>query len=107
MECLKKLKICFVSSVFARYDGDRAASFLVEQIRRLKGIGYDVSVFAPSFRGLKDHSVYGIKVFRFRYFFKKWENLTHDDGAPTRIRNPFYLLVAFFILWPGAPRLPG
>jgi glycosyltransferase involved in cell wall biosynthesis len=94
----EKIKVCFVSSVFARYDGDRSASFLIEEIKRLQMLGYIVKVFAPSFRGLKNHSVYGIEVYRFRYFFEKWENLTHDSGAPNKIRNPLYLFIALFYI---------
>lgn len=96
------LRICVISSVFARAEGDPAASFLVEQIKHLQRLGHKISVFAPSFRGLKSHHVYGIDVHRFRYFFKRWEDLTHDSGAPNKIRNPLYIFIAFFYIFFGS-----
>jgi glycosyltransferase involved in cell wall biosynthesis len=60
-----------------------------------------MTVFAPSYEGCPSHVVDGVPVYRFRYFFKRWENLTHMQGAPNRIRNPFYLFVAFFYIVSG------
>jgi len=96
------LRICVISSVFARSEGDPAASFLVELIKHLQLLGHEISVFAPSFRGLKNQRVYGINVYRFRYFFKRWEDLTHDSGAPNKIRNPLYIFIAFFYIFFGS-----
>jgi glycosyltransferase involved in cell wall biosynthesis len=94
------MKICLVSSVYALSDTDRHASFLVESTRHLVACGHEVKVFAPSYNGNPSHRVHGVPVHRFRYFLKRWENLTHGEGAPTRIRNPLYLCVAaFYILF--------
>lgn len=88
------LKVCLLSSCYALSEDDRHASFLVESNKHLRERGVDVSVFAPSYQGLASHTVDGIEVHRFRYCFRRWENLTHMEGAPTRVRNPLYLLVA-------------
>ncbi|MFH0793050.1 MAG: glycosyltransferase family 4 protein [bacterium] len=92
------MKLCIVSSVFPRYEGDPSASWLVKLIQCLQQRGIEVLVYCPSFKGLKDQVIHGIKVRRFRYFPKAWENVTHDQGAPNKIKNPIYLFVAFFYI---------
>ncbi|MBN9560602.1 MAG: glycosyltransferase family 4 protein [Alphaproteobacteria bacterium] len=94
------MKIGVVTSVYALSETDRHASFLVESTRHLVARGHEVKVFAPSYEGCRSHSVQGVPVHRFRYFPRRWENLTHGEGAPNRIRNPLYLFVAaFYILF--------
>lgn len=90
------MKICLVTSVYALSDTDRHAAFLVESTRHLIARGHDVVVFAPAYEGCPSHTVDGVPVHRFRYFPRRWENLTHGEGAPTRVRRPFYLFVAVF-----------
>jgi len=94
------MKIGVVTSVYALSETDRHASFLVESTRQLVARGHEVRIFAPSYEGCPSHSVQGVPVHRFRYFPRRWENLTHGEGAPNRIRNPLYLFVAaFYILF--------
>jgi glycosyltransferase involved in cell wall biosynthesis len=94
------MKICLMTSVYALSETDRNGSFLVESTRHLLKDGHEVHVFAPSYESCPSHVVHGVPVYRFRYFFKPWENLTHGQGAPTRIRNPLYLFVAaFYVLF--------
>ena len=95
------MKICLVTSVYALSDDDRHASFLVESTRHLVARGYEVKVFAPSYKGCRSHTVEGVEVRRFRYFPARWEDLTHGQGAPNRIRNPLYLFVAIFYILCG------
>jgi glycosyltransferase involved in cell wall biosynthesis len=95
------MKICMMTSVYALSEKDRNGSFLVECNRYMAEQGHQIQVFAPSYNGLKSHEVQGIPVYRFRYFIKHFENLTHFQGAPNRIRNPFYLFVAFFYILSG------
>ncbi len=90
-----------MSSCYALDEEDRHASFLVESNRYLSERGVEVSVFAPSYHGLRSHTVNGVEVRRFRYFFRRWENLTHMEGAPTRVRNPLYLIVAALYILSG------
>jgi glycosyltransferase involved in cell wall biosynthesis len=96
------MKICVMTSVYALSETDRNGSFLVESIDHLRQMGHEVQVFAPSYEGCRSHHVRDIPVYRFRYFSRRWENLTHGQGAPNRIRNPFYLFVAFFYVLCGA-----
>lgn len=59
----------------------------------------NVEVFASSYRGLKSQEIFGIKVHRFRYFLKKWENLTHEENVPDRLTRSFcYKIILFFYL---------
>lgn len=88
------MKICVMTSVYAFSDTNRNGSFLVESTKHLVARGHEVHVFAPSYEGLASHSVHGVPVYRFRYFFRRWEHLTHGQGAPNRIRNPLYLGIA-------------
>ena len=90
------MKVCFITSVFPRGETDPTASWIIEIIHRLQGRGVDIKVFCPSFRGLKDQYIYSIEARRFRYFFKKYEDLTHDQGAPYKIRDARYRFIALF-----------
>jgi glycosyltransferase involved in cell wall biosynthesis len=60
-----------------------------------------LEVLAPSYEGRASHEIDGIPVRRFRYFPKRFEHLTHMQGAPTRLRNPLYLGVAAFYVAAG------
>ena len=95
------MKICFVASTYPRSESDPAVPWLREELRRLKARGHDVHVFAPAFKGSPSHQIDGIPVHRFRYFFAGKEDLTHDSGAPTKIRRPGYLLLTLFYILAG------
>lgn len=95
------MNICLFTSVYALSETDPHGSFLVESTKHLVRQGHQVSIFAPAYEGLKSHTVHGVPVHRFRYFFKRWENLTHGEGAPHRIRNPLYLFIALFYIIVG------
>jgi glycosyltransferase involved in cell wall biosynthesis len=95
------VRIGVLTSVYALGEGDRNGSFLVECHRYLRRAGVEIEVLAPSYQGLESHEIEGIPVRRFRYFPKRFENLTHMQGAPNRIRNPFYMGVAGFYLMAG------
>lgn len=94
-----QLKVCFITSVFPRHEGDRPGCFLLELGTHLKQAGINLKVFAPSFEGLAHHTVSGIEVHRFRYFPAPWENLTHTtEAAHRRVRNPLYLFITGWYL---------
>lgn len=84
------MKVLYIVTSFARYEGDPHAAWIVALIQHLRPLGVEVEVLAPSFRGLGDHQVQGIPVRRFRYFPARWEALTHEDGAPKKVGNPLY-----------------
>jgi len=96
------MKVCHVVSTFPRSEDDPEVPWLVELLKHLKKNNLDIKVFAPAYRGLKDHEISGIPVKRFRYFFKRFETLTHEEGATNKIRNPLYMLLPCFYLFFGS-----
>lgn len=87
------MKVLYITTNFPRWAGDAHSPWIVEVIKMLRDRGVAVEVLAPSYEGLSDHSIEGIPVHRFRYCLSRWETLTHNEGAPNKIRNPLYLLL--------------
>ncbi|MGD2044597.1 MAG: glycosyltransferase [Gemmatimonadota bacterium] len=86
------MKILYIVTAYKRHQDDVVTPWLVETIQRLRADGIDVEVLAPSYRGLRSHTVDGVRVHRFRYAPARIEDLTHDQTAPDRIRSrPAYL----------------
>ncbi len=89
----KSLKICVIGSTYPRHEGDYAVPWLRESVRRLMQRGHSVTVLAPAYRGQASHTLDGVPVHRFRYAPKAWESLTHEQGAPNKLGNPFMQLL--------------
>lgn len=86
------MKILFLTTNFPRWEGDVHSPWAVELIHRLEKRGVIVTVCAPAYGGQGDHQIEGIPVVRYRYAPAAWETLTHESGAPNKIRaNPLYL----------------
>jgi glycosyltransferase involved in cell wall biosynthesis len=86
------VNVLYIVTAFSRGPDDVITPWMVETIHRLADRGTGVEVLAPSYRGLGDQVVDGIRVHRFRYAPRAWETLTHDQTAPDRIREkPWYL----------------
>ena len=86
------MKVLYLVTAYARDPSDVITPWLVETIRRLAARGVEVEVLAPAYRGLKDQTIGGVRVRRFRYAPRAWETLTHDQTAPDRIRErPWFL----------------
>ncbi len=96
------MRLLVITTNFPRWEGDPHSPWLVELLSRLQGQGIQVDVLAPSFRGQGSHRVHGFPVHRFRYGPAAWETLTHEEGAPAKIRrNPLYLLLVPLYLAAG------
>ncbi len=96
------MKLLIITTNFPRWEGDPHSPWLVELLRMLRAEGVEVEILAPSFRGLASHTIEGMPVHRFRYALAAWETLTHEAGAPTKIRqNPLYLLLLPIYLLAG------
>ena len=93
---VKPCRILYISSTYSRFESDNQNPWMIDTIRHLKAHGYEIDVLAPSYQGLKTHTVGGVRVFRFRYFFSKWEKLTHDQGAPNKIRGSLFFKLLLF-----------
>ncbi|WP_375514898.1 glycosyltransferase family 4 protein [uncultured Nostoc sp.] len=92
--------ILVVTSVYPMTADGNHGAFVHEAILRLQTAGAKFTVFAPAYEGSKSHVLDGVKVYRFRYCPKRFENLARD-GAPTKLqRQPLYLIAAaFYILF--------
>lgn len=93
------MRVLYIVTAFERYKGDVITPWLTETIRRLKSRGVEIDVFAPSYKGLTDQRIHQIDVKRFRYFFSRWENLTHEETTPDRLKKGvgFKILVLFYL----------
>ena len=100
------MDVLYLMTNFPRWEGDVHSPWAVELIHKLAGRGVRVTVCAPSHRGLRDHEIEGIVVKRFRYAPAPWEMMTHESGAPNKIRrNPLYLALLPGYLLAGSWRV--
>jgi glycosyltransferase involved in cell wall biosynthesis len=100
---IPKMKVLFVTTAYKRFKGDIITPWLTELIIRLKDQGIDVDVFTSSYRGLCDQTFDRIRIHRFRYFFKKFEDLTHDETVAERLsHNPLSLILVVCYMIMGA-----
>ncbi|MDR0516551.1 MAG: glycosyltransferase family 4 protein [Fibromonadaceae bacterium] len=91
----KNLSVLVITSVYPRFDGDQEVPWLRASLLHLKNAGFKPVVVAPSHRACPSKNIDGIKVRRFRYAPAKYEILTHDEGAPSKMaKNPLLQLLA-------------
>jgi len=95
------MKVLYVVTAYPRSETDVITPWLVETINLLRNDGVDVRVFTSSYRGLSDQTIFGTPVTRFRYFFKRWEVLTHDETAVDRVKKGlhFKLLAVLYLVF--------
>ena len=93
--------ILVLTSTFPRWKDDPEPAFVYELNRRLIN-NFDITVLAPRSTGSKNNeTMAGLRIVRFPYFFRCWENFaSHQGGILSRLRvNPLnYLLVPFFLI---------
>jgi hypothetical protein len=94
-------RVLVLTSTFPRWENDPEPAFVYELSRRMTG-KFNVTVLAPRSPDAKDReTMSGMKVIRFPYFIRSYENLaTHSGGIMGRLRtNPLnYLLTPLFFL---------
>ena len=89
------MKVLIIGSVYPRFEEDNEVPWLRKSVETLRHAHVDVEVLAPSYKGLKTHTIDGVPVHRFRYAPKNLEILTHDEGAPTKMaKHPSMQLLA-------------
>lgn len=104
-----KPKLLVFTSTFPRWRNDTDPPFVFELSKRLLD-KFEVLVLAPHYPGAAENeTIVGVRVFRFRYFFSKFEKLAGGVGIiPTlRKKKMYYFVVPFFFfggLW-GLVRL--
>lgn len=104
---LQNKQILVVTSVYPHNREDNHGAFVREAILRTQATGARFTVFAPAYKdkACKSHVLDGVQVYRFRYCFKRFENLA-GDGAPTKLqRQPAYLVVAALYILFGSWQL--
>jgi len=94
------MRILHVVTAFPRSADDVIAPWLVELLKHLKRAGHEVEVFTSAYKGGGNREFAGIPVHRFRYFPARWEDLTHDEAAPDRMRRSwrYRVMPLFYVL---------
>lgn len=95
------LRVAVLGSTYPRSPDDPGVPWLRESVRRAAASGHEVTVIAPAYKGLCDHTIDGVPVVRFRYGPAARETLTHDEGAPSKLRRGspvMKLLAAVYVL---------
>lgn len=96
------MRLLIITTNFPRWPGDPHSPWLIELLALLRDEEIDVEILAPAFAGGGSHEIDGMRVHRFRYAPARWERLTHEEGAPSKIRrNPLWLLLLPFYLLAG------
>jgi hypothetical protein len=93
-------KVLVVTTTFPRHDGDDQPRFVLDLCKSLPG-DYQQLVLAPSGPGSKiEGEVEGVRVRRFRYFFRRAESVAYGSGilANLKARPARWLLLPFFML---------
>lgn len=93
------MRVLFVTSTFPRGEDDDQVPWLLELALTLRERGTDVEVLAPTYAGLKSHTVHGVPVHRYRYWPDKGrEVVTHEAGAMNTMVGRRELVVPAFSL---------
>jgi glycosyltransferase involved in cell wall biosynthesis len=90
----RNLRILVITSTYPRHEQDYAVPWMREAHRRIVERGHHVTVLAPSYQGLKTHTIDGVEVQRYRYAPKSIERLTHEEGATYKVRKAYMQLLA-------------
>jgi glycosyltransferase involved in cell wall biosynthesis len=97
--------ILVMASVYPTTPDGNHGAFIRETVLQMRPQGIKFTIFAPAYEGSQSHDLDDLKVYRFRYFFKRFENLVRD-GAPTKLqKQPLYILVALFYILLGTWQL--
>ena len=92
--------VLVLTSTYPRWQGDTEPAFVHFLCRQLAS-RYRVIVLAPHYPGsLREETVDGIRVYRFRYFFPFAENLAYNGGIIENLKGSIlkWLLVPFFLV---------
>ena len=89
-----KQRVLVITSTYPRHEQDYAVPWMREIHRQMTERGHQITVLAPSYKGLKSHVLDGVEVRRFRYAPASIERLTHEEGASYKIRKAYMQLLA-------------
>ena len=77
-----KSRILVITSTYPRHESDYAVPWMREIHRQLQEEGNEITVMAPSYKGLKSHTLDGIEVKRFRYAPASIDCLLYTSPSP-------------------------
>jgi glycosyltransferase involved in cell wall biosynthesis len=82
----RPMKVLYLTHSFPRAPGDAAGSFILRLAVALRQEGIEVLVIAPSGDDLPSHDDFdGIRVERFRYAPRRYENLAYTGNMATQV----------------------
>ena len=87
-------RVLVVTSAYPKHATDNAFPWMREIHQQMKERGHEITVLAPSYKGLRSHSLDEIEVCRVRYAPASIERLTHEEGASYKIRKAYMQLLA-------------
>lgn len=95
------MKVVSITTAFPRSDSDVLIPWIIRLINLLKEKGVETGIFTSSYCGRKSEISNNINVFRFRYFFRKWEKLSHDMSVPEKLKSNklYFLVLPFFMIF--------
>lgn len=97
------MKIISIVTAFPRNKNDVLIPWIIKLVHLLEKKDIKTDVFTSTYCGRKSEEYDGIKVTRFRYFFKKLEKMTHDMMVLDKIRsNKMWLFVLPFFMFFGS-----
>ena len=94
------MKVVSITTAFPRNENDVLIPWIIKLINLLKTKEVETEIFTSSYCGRKSEISNNIKVFRFRYFFRKWEKLSHDMSVPEKLKSNklYFFVLPFFML---------
>ena len=96
------MKICFLSTSFPRFKDDWVLPSLDVEARELsKYKDNEIIVISSASTNIKNFELRGkVKIYRFNYFIKKYQDLTYTGGLSTSFKNGIFSKIKsiFFIL---------
>lgn len=105
MADLQNKHILLITSVYPETPTGHHGAFIRETVLQCRSPGTKFTVFAPAYEGSQGEIMEEVAIYRFRYCFKRFENLVRD-GAPTKLqKQPWYLLVAVLYILLGTLQL--
>ena len=98
----RKIRVLYIATAFSRDKDDSVTPWLTKTIKKLKEKNLEVDVFTSAYKGMNYNNVFGIEVFRFRYFISTFERLTHEEMTLERMKKGLlYKILPIFYLFFG------
>ncbi len=95
------MKVVSITTAFPRNENDVLIPWIIKLINLLKDKNVETEIFTSSYCGRKNEISNNIHVFRFRYFLKKWEKLSHDMSVPEKLKSNklYFFVLPFFMIF--------